>query len=134
MIKWDDEYSVNIPVLDEQHRKLIEIINKASMVVEISSNSLKSVLEILDEMTEYALKHFKEEEHYMEKFHFTGYQAHKNEHINFINIVLDYKNRAVYGDYQIASKTLEYLVQWYVNHIQVTDKEYIDFFKENGLK
>ena len=38
------------------------------------------------------------------------------------------------GDYQIANEILEYLKQWLVNHILVTDKKYIDCFKGNGLK
>ncbi len=132
MIKWYDKYSENISLIDVQHKNLIEIINKAGMV-EKSSNSPKDVLKILDEMTEFALKHFETEEHYMDKFHFSGYRSHKNLHIDFIKTIIDYKNRAVNGDFQIASKTLEYLVKWYVNHIQVTDKEYIDFFKKKGL-
>ncbi len=131
MIKWYDKYSENISLIDVQHKNLIEIINKAGMV-EKSSNSPKDVLKILDEMTEYALKHFETEERYMKEYNFPGYQSHSNEHIDFINTVLDYKNRAIYGDFQIASETHEYLVQWYVNHIQVTDKECINFFKNNG--
>ncbi len=49
MIEWYDKYSVNISLIDEQHKKLFEIINKAGMV-EISSNSPKKVLGILNEM------------------------------------------------------------------------------------
>ena len=29
MIEWNDKYSVNISLIDEQHKKLFEIINKA---------------------------------------------------------------------------------------------------------
>ena len=133
MVEWYDRFNVNISLIDEQHKKLFVLINKIS-TGENFSNSPKNVLKILDEMTEYALRHFEKEEYYMEKFHFSGYHSHKNLHIDFINTIIDYKNRAVNGDFQIASKTLEYLVKWYVNHIQVTDKEYIDFFKQNGLK
>ncbi len=132
-VKWNDKYSVNISLIDEQHKKLFEHISKAKRV-EKFSNNLKNVLEILDQMTKYALKHFKTEEHYMKEFNFPGYKSHRKEHIYFINIVNEHKNRAVDGDYQKASETLEYLVQWYFNHIQVIDKEYIDFFKKSGLK
>ncbi len=84
---------------------------------------------ILDQMTEYALKHFETEEHYMKEFDFPGYETHRSEHIDFTNTTIDYKNKAVGGNYQITNEILDYLMQWLVNHIQVTDKEYIDCFK-----
>jgi len=85
-------------------------------------------------MTEYALKHFETEEHYMKEFNFPEYQAHRNEHIDFTNNTIDYKNRVVGGNFHILNEILEYLNQWLVNHIQVTDKKYINCFKKNGLK
>jgi hemerythrin len=132
MIKWNDKYNVNISLIDEQHKKIFVLINKANMVKKFS-NKPKNVLEILDQMTEYALKHFETEEYYMKEFDFPGYQHHKNEHIDFTNTIIDYKNRVVRGDYQIINEILEYIVEWVDNHIQVTDKEYIDCFKKNGL-
>ena len=133
MIEWEDKFSVGISIIDEQHKKLIESINKVRMV-EMSSNSPKDVLAILDQMTEYILKHFETEEHYMKEFDFPGFQSHRNEHIDFTNTTIDYKIRAVGGDYKIINEIIEYLMEWIVNHIQVTDRQYIDCFKKNGLK
>ncbi len=47
---------------------------------------------------------------------------------------LTYCNRAIEGDYHIADEILEYLKQRLVNHIQITDKKYVECFKENGLE
>ena len=133
MIKWSDKYSVGISIIDEEHKKLFELINKADLVAKFGNNS-NDVLAILDQMTEYVLNHFETEEHYMKEFHFPGFQPHRNEHIDFTNTTMDYKNRAVGGDCQITNEILEYLMQWLINHIQVTDKKYIGCFKENGFK
>ncbi len=133
MIEWNDKYSVNISLIGEQRKKLFEIINKAIIATE-HGKVTKDVLGILDEMTEYALKHFETEEHYMKEFNFPGLESHRNKHIDFANTITDYKNRAVSGDCQVISEILEYLMKWLINHIQVTDKEYIVFFKKNGLK
>ncbi len=133
MIEWNDKYSVNISLIDEQHKKLFEIINKAIIATK-HSKVTKDVLGILDEMTEYALKHFEIEERYMKEFNFPEYLTHRKEHIDFTNNTIDYKNKVVGGDFQIINEILEYLKQWLVNHIQVTDKKYIGCFKKNGLK
>ncbi len=123
----------NQSLLYEQHKKIIELINNACTVEKLS-NRPNNVLGILNEMTEYALKYFETEERYMKTFNFPEYQNHRKEHIAFTNTVIDYKNRVVGGDKQIARDTLKYLIKWHANHIQVTDKKYIDFFKTNDLK
>lgn len=133
MIKWDNKYSVDISLIDEQHKKLCELINKADLVGNFSNNP-RDVLAVLDQMTEYALKHFETEERYMKEFDFLGYEPHRNEHIDFTDTAIEYKNKVVGGDSQITNEILEYLKQWLFNHIQVTDKKYIDCFKQNGLK
>ena len=133
MIEWNDKYSVNISLIDEQHKKLFEIINKA-IVAKKHCKATKDVLEILDEMTEYALKHFEIEERYMKEFSFPEYQNHRKEHIDFTNNTIDYKNRVVGGDLQIINEILEYLNQWLVNHIQASDRKYIDCFQKHGIK
>jgi hemerythrin len=133
MIEWNDKYGVNISLIDEQHKKLFEIINKA-IIVNKHGKAAKDVLGILDEITEYALKHFETEERYMKEFNFPEYKTHRNEHIDFTNKSIDYKNRVLGGDFQVINEILEYLKQWLVNHIQVTDKKYIDCFKKNDFK
>ena len=133
MIEWNDKYSVNISLIDEQHKKLFEIINKA-IIVNKHGKVAKEVLGILDEMTEYALMHFEVEERYMKEFDFPEYLTHRKEHIDFVGKTVYYKNRVVGGESQIINEIMGFLKQWLVKHIQVTDKKYIDCFKKNGLK
>ena len=132
MIKWEDKYSVNVSIIDEQHKKLIDIINKA--ITAKQHNNPEALSEILYDMTIYAQEHFKTEEAYMKEFEYPEYQSHKNEHTDFCIKALVYGNRETKGDYQITDDILEYLQQWLVGHIQITDKKYTDCFNKNGLK
>ncbi len=79
MFKWDVKYSVGISIIDEEHRKFIDIINKAIVAREQSDNP-EEIKEVLKEMTDYALTHFKTEEIYMKEFNYPEYQDHKEEH------------------------------------------------------
>ncbi len=133
MIKWGDKYSVGISMIDEEHKKLIGILNKAIFAKEHNDNP-EEIKEVLSEMVEYSHKHFSTEETYMIKFNFPEYQSHRNEHLDFTDKTITSYNKFVRGDYQIANELPEYLKQWLANHIQVTDRQYIDCFKRNGLK
>ena len=132
MIEWEDKFSVGISIIDDEHKKLIGILNKAVLANEHNDNSVET-LELLGDMIEYSRKHFSTEEAYMVKFKFPEYQLHRNEHLDFTNkTIVSYQN-FISGEYQIANEILEFLMQWLVNHIQATDKKYIDCFKKNGL-
>ncbi len=133
MIEWDDKYSVNLPLIDEEHKKFIDIINKV-IVAKEHRNNRKEILGILNKMNEYAQKHFKTEETYMEKFGYSDYLFHKNEHQEFSLTMLSYRIKLMNGNYQIVNDILIFLQRWLVKHIQKTDQKYTDCFNKNGLK
>ncbi len=133
MIEWDDKYSVNVSLIDEEHKKFIDLINKVIFAKE-HIKSFKKILEILNKMNEYAQKHFKTEETYMEKFGYSDYLFHKKEHQEFTLTILSYRIKLMDGNYQIVNDMLIFLQRWLVNHIQGTDKKYIECFKKNGLE
>ena len=133
MIEWEEKYSVGIISIDEQHKKIIDIINRIIAAKELDDNT-KEITEILNEMAAYSHEHFKTEETHMIEFKYPEYQYHKEEHIDFSLRTLAYQSRVITGDNRVANAILEYLKSWLVNHIQKTDKKYSDCFKKNRLK
>lgn len=133
MIKWKEDYSVRVSKIDEEHRKFLAIINDI-IIAKQQHKEPEKVLEILREMTTYALNHFRTEEVYMLDFKYEDYEAHKKEHHDFSMKTVDYCNSVIKGDCQILDDLLKYLEVWLVHHIQETDKKYAHCFIENGLK
>jgi len=83
MIKWDDKYSFGITIIDEQHKKLVGIINKTIDAKEHNEDT-EELMQVLEEMTQYALEHFETEKAYMEEFDYPEYKYHNEEHYGFI--------------------------------------------------
>ncbi len=133
MLKRNDKLNVNIPIIDEDRKKFINIINKA-VVAKQHNNNAEKVKDVLKEMTMYALSHFTTEEVYMIEFNYPEFQHHMEEHHVFTIRTIAYLNRVINGDYQVSGEILEYLQQWLASHIQVTDRKYIECFNKNGLK
>ena len=123
MIQWNDKYSVGISIIDEEHKKLIDIINLAIVSKEQNYNS-ENTKEVLNEMVECKYKQFTIEDTGMLKFNFPEYQLHRNELLNFMDSTIEsYKDLAM-DNYYLINETLEFLKKWFVNHIQETDKKY----------
>lgn len=132
MIEWDVKFSVGVQRIDEEHKKLIDIINKAAVTNKFKK--IRVVLATLDEMINYAGYHFLTEVTYMVGSDYSEYLFHRNEHIGFTDKVIDFQNRVVSGDSQVVNEAQEFLKQWLVNHIQETDSRYTDWFNRNSLK
>ncbi len=132
-MKWEDSFSVGIKKIDEQHKKLISMIN--DFHISLSKGHGKQALSrILEQLASYVEEHFATEENYMQEFDYPGYIAHKREHDNFTAKVLQ-----IYEDYQagkevVTLELLDFLKKWLKNHILGTDQKYSSFFKQKGLK
>ncbi len=132
-IKWNNKYCVGISIIDEQHKKLFGFINKTIYAME-HSDSTEELKEELEEMINFAQEHFETEENYMIEFDYPEYEDHYEEHYDFITKTIAHLGMVVKGDYHISNELIKYLKQWLVNHIQVSDRQYIGCFKKNGLK
>jgi len=124
---------VGISIINEEHKKLFGFLNKTIHAKKHNDNK-EELKEVLEEMTKFALEHFETEEAYMIEFDYPECRYHSEEHYRFFSKTMAYFDRVVNGDYHISNELIEYLKQWLVNHIQVTDRRYIDCFKKNGLK
>jgi hemerythrin-like metal-binding domain len=133
MIEWDDKYSVGISIIDNEHKQLIGIMNKA-IALEQNSNNPKEIAAVLNEMNKYVQTHFATEEAYMAKFNYSDYENHRKEHQAFSIETMAFFDKITDSNRQLTCEILEHLKSWLVNHVLGTDTKYISCFKEHGLK
>ena len=132
MIEWNDKFSVGISIIDEKHKKLVDIINIAIVAKEQNYNSDKTK-EVFNEMVEYTYKQFSTEEGGMLNFNLSRYLYYRSELLNFMDsTIASYKDLAM-DNYQLINETLEFLKNWFVDHILETDKKYINCSNEKSL-
>ncbi len=140
--QWNDDYSLGIKAIDDQHKKLFGMINKLCSVLGEDSNPRsfmgkgvqKNVTEeILGEMTEYASNHFFLEENFFEEFKYEKKGEHMAQHELFRLKVHSLKEDLEKGKESVALDTLAFLSNWFVEHILHYDREYVECFHKHGL-
>ncbi|MDE7313022.1 MAG: response regulator [Eubacterium sp.] len=85
---WEDRYNIGIDRIDNEHKKLFHIINK---LFKFSGQEVKApwvCQEGIKYFKDHAIKHFAEEEAYMESIAYKGLQTHKRLHDDFSNRTL----------------------------------------------
>ncbi|OVE82315.1 hypothetical protein BVY04_01345 [bacterium M21] len=120
-IEWGDEFSVGVPVLDSQHRQLIDLINEL-VVINSSDGQGETSFGILGKVVEYSQRHFKMEEKLLKRHGYDDLLAHCAHHREYKTTLAELMTKNTV--HSIAPELLEFLVDWWVDHILVTDMAY----------
>jgi hemerythrin len=132
-LNWTDSLSVKIDSIDEQHKVLINLINKFYEEVSHRTND-ENISILIKGMKEYTQMHFNHEEKYMQLFKYPEYAAHKKEHDLFIAKVEEVEEKFNKGKVVLTFELTSFLKDWIKSHIQGSDKKYTAFFIKNGVK
>ncbi len=132
LIQWNNELSVGIASIDEQHKQLINIINELNSALE-EGLADEVLANIFAELTVYTEEHFSYEEALFAEHGYSESEAHKNEHQALIKQVHALKQKMLEGDFMIGVEVMVFLKEWLLNHILKTDKAYTQFLQEKGV-
>lgn len=132
LIQWGPKYSVNIQEIDNQHQKLMALINQ--LYDAMTAGHGKDVLgKVLNELANYTVNHFAYEEKLFQQHAYPETAAHKAEHVKLIQQVTDLKQKFESGKAHITLEVMNFLKDWLNNHIMVVDKKYSAHLNSKGV-
>ena len=139
MFAFTDKYKTGIEMVDDEHRRLFEIIAETKDVIdsEFLADKYDHIMNLLDQLREYTEFHFKDEEVLMEKIGYPRLEVQKRAHAAFIErlVEIDFKDLDNMDDNQqeYLLELIQFLVSWLSNHILGEDKKIADFVVKQGI-
>jgi hemerythrin len=127
-IEWTQEYEIGIKVIDGQHKRIIDYINK--LVDAEAENSTEQLSEVVDSLLDYTYSHFAFEEALMEEAGYENLNFHQQTHEKFTQRIKDLHYRFLQGE-NISEEIGELLKRWLLNHIREDDQSYASVVKKN---
>ena len=122
---FSEKYHTGIAIIDEEHAMLFAIIRDANALIsqELLHDKYDEIISILEELREYTIHHFQDEEEYMKRICYPGLEVQQHAHQAFVDR-LNEINLDVMDDNQqeYLEELVEYLRNWLVNHILRVDK------------
>ncbi len=133
IFSWNEKYSVNIREIDEQHMKLIGMVNRLDEAM-LQGKGKAALGEILAALIQYARTHFSTEERLMRANGYPEYEEHKRKHD-----LMTEKVAHLYRDFQdgkatITFEVMKFLKDWVDKHILGTDRQYAPFLNGKGIE
>lgn len=120
-----DQYKTGITLIDDEHRRLFEIIKETNDVIEaeLVHDKYDAIVHILEELKDYTIMHFQDEERYMESIAYDGLALQRVAHTAFVDR-LNEINLDDVDDHQkeYLEELIDFLLAWLINHILKMDK------------
>jgi hemerythrin len=133
-IGWDNNLSIGIDLIDEQHKMLIQRLQAVSEAIE-SNQGEGTIAKTLDFLLDYTDFHFSEEEKHMTEHNYPGLDLHKQQHEEFQNavktLVEDFEQEGAVKD--IANHIRDFLFNWLKKHIKEVDYQFGQFLNKEEL-
>ncbi|MBI1390352.1 MAG: bacteriohemerythrin [bacterium] len=131
-IQWSKDLEFGIPVIDRDHRMLIEIMNDFITCAKTGSGSVQ-IHRTLSSLKDYTKMHFDHEETLLKEIGYEDIEEHQYAHKKFKQNIKTIECEFIHNsrEDQSISKIRFLLYTWYTNHINNTDRNYVALFKKH---
>jgi hemerythrin len=129
-IDWTEDLAIGIPVIDGQHRRIVDYINQLDAIDGEADRAI--VGRVLSDLVDYTYSHFAFEEALMEEAGYDFLSIHRGAHQAFCSRIDQLRQRFGDGE-QVAAELAAMLGQWLVYHIRHDDGSYAGLVREKML-
>lgn len=131
LIRWKNEYSVNVEEIDEQHKKLIGLINRLADAMSVGKG--RDVLDaVMAEMMDYTEYHFGAEEELLVDRGYSEAEEHKKAHAELVVRAKEIKETAEQGGRKSSVDVMLFLSTWLDRHILQEDRKFGAYLQGKG--
>jgi len=135
---WTDNLSVGVKNFDEDHKRMIRMINELHVAIEDvdeAGNMAEDEVEIaLHRLENYIQYHCIVEERLMEQTGYPELRDHRKEHQGFTKNIAEMAQRFRGSqDPKHAMELMQFMYGWLTEHIFVTDRKYSQHLQSKGF-
>ena len=128
MYEMKKEYFTGIQLIDDEHAQLFDYANQIYELLndEFVPDKYDNIRDLLEKLTDYAKKHFADEEEYMESIQYKKLFTQKVQHKAFIDELEKYDLEEIdqmENQEAVISQMLSFVTDWLVEHILKLDTQ-----------
>jgi hemerythrin len=131
LVKWDDRYSVGIPLIDDQHKELIRLTNELYEGCLTGDEAARNFFfTAVHRAMDYVKYHFSTEEKLLENVKYPHLAAHRKQHEDFVLKLLGDVKSFQQGKKFVPNSFVRFLKEWILSHIAIVDTRYAAYIMD----
>ncbi|GIZ52567.1 bacteriohemerythrin [Noviherbaspirillum aridicola] len=123
VIEWRKGFSVSIPEVDEEHQHLFALVKALD---------LATVEHTVEELLDYVVVHFTNEQALMEKSGYPAFEQHLKLHEEFAAHVADFLGSGDAWTEERVQELRRFLNKWLIGHIMTHDLRFGKWYLEHA--
>ena len=132
-VTWKDSYSVGIASIDQDHKKLLGMINQLQTAAHYHTDD-DLIEQTLNDLVDYTKYHFAREEDLMRDNGYPDFEAHKQQHEDMVKQVAKFIDEYRIDKTRTIDNVTLFLKTWLINHINGSDQAYAPFLQQHNVK
>lgn len=123
VIEWRDGFKIGVAQVDQEHRHLFTLVRALN---------LDSVDQTVEELLDYVVTHFSNEQELMEKSGYPAFEQHLKLHEEFASQVADFLGSGAVWTEDRIQELRRFLNKWLIGHIMTHDLRFGKWFASKG--
>lgn len=122
VVEWRDGFMINISQVDREHKHLFELVKRLD---------LATVQSTVDELLDYVVTHFTNEQKLMEDSDYPAFASHLKLHEEFGAAVADFLGTGDEWSEDRVQELRRFLNKWLIGHIMTHDLRFGTWYREH---
>jgi len=132
LITWSPTYSIGLKVIDDQHKKILNLVNEMyNHIAADEESELAYSKKIIQQTVEHIRENFATEEKILLITKFPEYAEHKSAHESFILTLIGNMKDVENGKKLNITAFTHFLRDWILTHIAIMDRQHFESLRKN---
>lgn len=123
LVEWQEWYSVGNERLDQQHQRIVAMINQLGEAMETGAEKT-ALMKILSDLAGYTKTHFSDEERMLEQCDYPLLADHREKHAALNRQLAEFYRNFYTSSRPQTKEVMLFLQHWLYDHILEQDKAY----------
>jgi hemerythrin-like metal-binding protein len=134
LVKWNEELSVRVPSLDNQHKKMLFLLNELHEGM-MSGRDKIALGGVLSQLVSATASHIRHEEELLARAGYRDEPAHRQRHVDLMRQVCGIRRQyESIGPSALTLAVMSFLKNGLISHIRDADLQYRDCLSAQGIQ